>query len=51
MRTAIRRMVLVLAACGVLGGAAAPAVSAHAPRDGYYRCYVEGYGWMYCKDA
>lgn len=43
----IAAVVLVAVASLSIIGSAAQAM----PHDGYYKCWVDGYGWMYCKDA
>jgi hypothetical protein len=43
---------LVLACIVMLALAAVHAGDASAaPKDGWYRCYIDGYGWMWCKDV
>lgn len=43
---------LVLACVAMLALAAVHAGDASAaPKDGWYRCWIEGYGLMWCKDV
>lgn len=50
----IKRAAAVLATTAVavttFGVLSAPA-NAMQPGDGWYRCYVSGYGWMWCYDV
>lgn len=56
VRTTLAAMLLALAVCfGALSALGAPAGSTSSDESArpyvYYRCYVQGYGWMYCTDA
>lgn len=47
---------ILLALAVAFGAASALAPSASSTDDAqrpfvYYKCYVKGYGWMYCTDA
>lgn len=49
----LKRATAVLATTAVavttFGLLAGPA-QARPADDGWYRCYIDGYGWMWCKD-
>lgn len=49
---AARLIIAALVLSTALGAFTVGDAHAARPEDkGYYRCWVEGYGWMWCKDV
>ncbi|WP_405149886.1 hypothetical protein OG589_16030 [Sphaerisporangium sp. NBC_01403] len=52
MRTLARRAATTIAAIAIVGTTfAATSAPANAMAPEWYRCYISGYGWMWCMDV